>query len=116
MAMLYSANTELTFTTPPGLITAEAVGTGDGSDVTFDLDHTPIGGSLVVKLDGVTTTDYTLVGTTITFNTAPALNVAITADYRYTCAITADYTVDGIHKTSTRVIDLTFTIQFGEPT
>jgi len=110
------ANTKITFTIPPGLITAEAVGTGDGSDLTFDLDHTPINGTLVVKLDGATTTDYTLVGTTITFNTAPALNVAITADYRYTCSITADYTVDGIHKTSTRVIDLTFTIQYGEPT
>lgn len=30
--------------------------------------------------------------------------------------ITADYTVDGIHKTTQRVIDCQFTIQFGEPT
>lgn len=30
-------------------------------------------------------------------------------------AITSDYTIDGIHKTAARVIDCTFTIQFGIP-
>jgi len=44
--------------------------------------------------------------TEITFDTPPAVGAVITADY----------TVNGIHKTATRVIDLTFTIQFGEPT
>lgn len=43
--------------------------------------------------------------TKITFDTPPAAGAVITADYA----------IDGIHKTTTRVIDLTFTIQFGEP-
>ena len=43
--------------------------------------------------------------TRITFDTAPANGVAITADY----------TVDGIHKTDQYVIDAGLTIQFGEP-
>jgi len=105
----------VTFTTAPGLISNEAVGTGDGVEDEFNLDHVPIGGTLVVELDGVPTSAYTLNGNIITFDTPPALNVVITADYRYTCAITADYTVNGIHKTSTRVIDVTLTIQFGIP-
>jgi len=42
--------------------------------------------------------------TQITFNTPPALGDAITADY----------TVDGVHKTDQYVIDVSFAIQFGE--
>jgi WD40 repeat protein len=41
----------------------------------------------------------------IIFDTAPAAGVAITADY----------TVDGVHKTDQYVIDVGFSIQFGEP-
>ena len=41
----------------------------------------------------------------IEFDTAPAAGVAITADY----------TVDGVHKTDQYVIDVGFSIQFGEP-
>ena len=43
--------------------------------------------------------------TKITFDTAPALGVAITADY----------TVDGVHKTDQYVVDCSAIIQFGEP-
>jgi hypothetical protein len=107
---------KITFTTPPGLVTAEAVGTGDGADATWNLLHAPITGSLVVKLDGTPTTDYTLNGVEITFNTAPGVSVVITADYRYAALLTADYTVKGIHKTTTRVIDIQASITFGEYT
>ena len=106
----------ITFNTPPGLVIAEPVGTGDASETIFDLLHTPISGSLIVKLDTIETSDYTLVGGQITFNSAPGVGVVITADYKYACTITADYTVNGIHKTTTRVIDVGFTVQFGEPT
>lgn len=104
------------FTTTPGLVTAETVGTGDGSDATWSLLHTPITGSLVVMLDGVATTNYTLNGAEITFTTAPGLGVVITADCRYSCAITADYTTDAIAKDANHVVDVTFTMQFGEYT
>lgn len=43
--------------------------------------------------------------TQIIFDTAPAAGVAITADYA----------VNGIHKTDQYVIDMTLTIQYGEP-
>jgi hypothetical protein len=42
--------------------------------------------------------------TQVTFNTPPALDDVITADY----------TVDGVHKTDQYVIDVSFAIQFGE--
>jgi phosphosulfolactate phosphohydrolase-like enzyme len=42
--------------------------------------------------------------TQITFNTPPALDDVITADY----------IVDGVHKTDQYVIDASFAIQFGE--
>jgi len=63
---------------------AEYVGEGDGSDKTFDLDNTPIGGSLRLYVDGtlqVETTDYSISGVTITFVTAPASPKPITANY-----------------------------------
>jgi hypothetical protein len=49
--------------------------------------------------------DISALQTKITFNSAPA-NGAV---------ITADYTVNGIHKTNQRVIDLYAEIVFGEP-
>lgn len=61
-------------------VEGEAVGIGDGATVTFALAHTPKSG-LVVYLDGVETSDYTADGANITFNTAPASAVVITADY-----------------------------------
>lgn len=70
----------------------EAVGTGDNSTTAFTLDMRHIDAStLVVKVDGVTQTgggtDYTLSGNnsapTITFTSAPASSLAITASYEY---------------------------------
>ena len=111
--------TSITFDSPPGLVTGEAVGTGDGATGEFILDYSPISAeALTVKLDGVATTAYTLSGSTITFTSGsePANGVAITADYKRSCLITADYVVDGIHKTATRVIDMSAEITFGEVT
>ena len=49
--------------------------------------------------------DMGAVSTRICFNSAPASGAVITADY----------IVDGIHKTERRVIDLNASITFGEP-
>lgn len=67
-------------------VEAEFLGVGDGSDVTFDLDNTPIDGSLKLYVDGVLQvedTDFTISGVTITFTTAPTLDDGITASYDY---------------------------------
>ena len=65
-------------------VDAEYVGLGDGSDKTFSLDYTPIGGSLQLYVAGtlqVETDDYTISGADITFVTAPGIGEAITASY-----------------------------------
>jgi len=67
-------------------IDAEFLGVGDGSDKTFDLDNTPIEGSLILKVNDVLQvedTDFTIATATITFTTAPTLNHGITASYDY---------------------------------
>lgn len=62
---------------------ASQTGTGDGADTTPIAALTysvPSSSSIIVTLDGVTqvpTTDYTVVGTTLTFTTAPANLVKI---------------------------------------
>lgn len=62
----------------------EAVGTGDGSEVTFSLAN-PCIHALTVFLGGTPTTAYTLdeISGIIEFNTAPALDVVITATYHH---------------------------------
>ena len=65
-------------------ITAEAVGTGDGTEDTFYLDCIPVkAASETIKLNGVTTAAYTLDDASgeIVFTSPPGLGVAITADY-----------------------------------
>jgi hypothetical protein len=66
----------------------------DGSILAVTHDNSPY----------ITTYDLKKRQTKITFDTAPANGVAITADY----------TVDGIHKTDQYVIDVSCAIQFGE--
>lgn len=65
----------------------EAVsGTVDGVNVTFTIAHTPTAGTLQLYLNGARLkagTDYSLVGTTITFTYAPPDPSIITADYLY---------------------------------
>lgn len=67
-------------------VTAEALGTGDGTKVAFTAAHAPIAElGLVVKVDDVVVTDYTINYNTgvITMDTAPALTEAVTVDYNY---------------------------------
>ena len=67
-------------------VSAEFVGVGDGADVTFDLDHTPVEGSLKLYVNNVLqveTTNYSISTATITFVVAPPLNQGITANYDY---------------------------------
>lgn len=67
-------------------VDAEFLGVGDGEDKTFDLDHTPVEGSLILKVNDVLQvedTDFTLAVATITFEIAPPLNEGITASYDY---------------------------------
>ncbi len=67
-------------------IDAEYVGVGDGSDTTFDLDHTPVSGSLKLYLNNsllTETTHYSISGVTVTFVVYPPLGQAITASYDY---------------------------------
>ena len=70
-------------------VDAEHVGDGDGADLTFDLDNTPIDGSLRLNVNNVLqveTTDFSISTATITFVTAPGNGLAITATYDYTAA------------------------------
>ncbi len=64
----------------------EAVGTGTGIETSYPLAHECIVAStLVVKLDGVETTNFVLdwLSGALEFNEAPENGVAITASYRY---------------------------------
>ncbi|MDP2365998.1 MAG: hypothetical protein Q8M94_19775 [Ignavibacteria bacterium] len=63
---------------------AEFIALGDGTTKIFNLVNIPISGSLRLYIDGtlqVETINYTIVGKTITFIIAPALNKPITANY-----------------------------------
>lgn len=64
-------------------------GTVNGSNAEFTLANTPISGSVQVYLNGVrqevgSGNDYTLSGSTITFETAPATGAKVRVDYRRT--------------------------------
>jgi len=65
-------------------VPAEYVGLGDGGTVAFDLDNTPVSGSLQVYVNSVLQvepTNYSISTATITFTVAPTLNHPITASY-----------------------------------
>ncbi len=66
--------------TPSGVI--------DGSNVTFTLAHTPIGGQIMLYLNGQYMTagageDYTISGSTITMASAPIVGDKIRTNYQY---------------------------------
>lgn len=77
----------------------EAIGTGDGADLTFQLVrrytsaaetydkpiYKPIAGTVTCKLAGVSTTAFTVDTTTgiVTFSVAPGVGVAITASFLF---------------------------------
>ena len=68
------------------IVPAEYVGEGDGSETEFDLDNTPIDGTLKLYVNNVLqveTTDYAISTATITFVTAPTSGYPITANYEY---------------------------------
>lgn len=66
-----------------GVVKGEAVGTGDGSTTTFNLDWYPVKpGSVVIYVDSVVTSaDVDHETGAITFTTAPEAGASITADY-----------------------------------
>lgn len=77
---------------------------GHGNGICLSLDMTTL--AFVEYNSALSVYDMKPRKTKITFDTAPAAGVAITSDY----------TVDGVHKTDQYVIDVGFSIQFGEPT
>lgn len=100
----YSSATEFTIDALYGdamSITAEAVGTGDASEVSFSLDMYPIvADSQKIYVDAVLKTkdvDYTIDDYTgvITFNVAPATGLAITADYEFAGNTADSVYIDG---------------------
>jgi len=63
---------------------ASGVATGDGSDTTFTINSNRTVADILVHVNGLLmtpTADYTISGTTLTFNTAPANGAEI--DFRY---------------------------------
>jgi hypothetical protein len=97
-------------------VTAEAVGTGDGSTKDYELDYQSMDYKETIKLDGVAKTrgtDYTVdytggTGgvTKITFATAPGAGVVITADYTRAIefAASSDAEIDFEHETLERSV------------
>ncbi len=68
---------------------AEYVGLGDGAEVHFTLDHTPIEGSLKLYLNNsllTETTHYSISGAAITFVVYPPNGHPITASYDYSAS------------------------------
>ena len=61
-------------------------GTMNGSNVTFTLSHTPLANSLTLYLNGVeqiSGTNYSIVGSTITYTVAPKATDLMLAQYAY---------------------------------
>jgi hypothetical protein len=61
-------------------------GTVDGNNKDFVIANTPISGTLTVYVGGSrqkVTTDYTFLGTTISFITAPMVDSIVICDYQY---------------------------------
>lgn len=78
------------------------LGAGDGSNDTFVLPNKEVT-SLTIKVDGITTSAYTrTLNDEIIFDTAPANELLVTADY----------TTKYIPKDSDHVLDVTMKIQF----
>jgi len=95
------------------MVPAEYVGEGDGSDLTFGLDNTPIDGTLKLYVNNVLqveTTDYSISTATITFVTAPTNGHPITANYEYTASANTfvaydDDEIEDIIEAATRIAE-----------
>lgn len=55
--------------------------TGDGYTKTYDMSYVPVSGTITAKVNGTTTTAYTIDRQWITFTTAPASGAAIIVTY-----------------------------------
>ena len=110
-ALVTNGSGTLSFTTLSTTLTySSGTDTGDGSDTTFTISSGRSVNDVLVFVNGfmlTPTTDYTISGTTLTFQTAPANSAEIT--YRYLplggAYTSADFTGDGT--------DTTFTIDAG---
>ncbi len=68
--------------------------TGDGTTVAFTLSGTPKSGTLTVHVDGTLmtlTSEYTVSGAVVTFDSAPADDTAIVFRYQVSLAVGSDY-------------------------
>lgn len=81
---------DTTVTIPGGVGTPSTnetpTGTVDGVNAVFTTAHTPISGTLAVYVGGSRqklTEDYTVTGSTITFNSAPMVGSILVVDYEY---------------------------------
>lgn len=81
---------DTTVTIPGGIGTPSTnetpTGTVDGVNAVFTTAHTPINGTLAVFVGGSRqklTEDYTVTGSTITFNSAPMVGSILVVDYEY---------------------------------
>ena len=86
-------------------ITADSIGTGDGTETEFQT-HFDVHSDFVLKVNGVSVSNYTRDGRNITFATAPEVGAVVTADYF----------TDTIPKDANHVYDLTVTLSLGEYT
>ena len=84
-------------------ITADSIGTGDGSKTAFQT-HFDVARDFVLKVNGAEATNFTRDGRNITFAAAPEIGAVVTADYF----------TDTIPKDADHVYDLTVTITVGE--
>jgi hypothetical protein len=107
VAIWHSGGTYLTIYEWDGAATLTEISTASASQFTYAYGIVSLGDDNTIFAGGNSSTkciDISPLTTQITFTTAPALNDAITADY----------SVNGIHKTNQYVIDLQISVQYGE--
>jgi len=73
----------VTYAAPPQNYQEVPAGGVDGTNTVFTLSHSPIAGTLLVYVNGLLATNYTLAGATITFSAAPTSGASLYATYSY---------------------------------
>ena len=73
----------VTYAGPPQNYQEVPAGTVDGTNTVFTLTFSPIAGTLLVYVNGLLATNFTLAGATITFAAAPTSGASIYASYSY---------------------------------
>jgi len=74
---------EVTYAAPPQNYQEVPTGTVDGTNTVFTLSYSPIAGTLLVYVNGLLATNYTLAGATITFSAAPTSGASLYATYSF---------------------------------